>query len=189
MTALPGLATVTRTADVSPCGLFRYRLGRTWDPARPVLGFVMLNPSTADADQDDPTIRRCVGFARREGCGGIDVANLYAFRATDPSALVEPLDVTGPGNVDALEALFAGCSSVVAAWGPKYRETLRRRRNLHGVLGHPVGCPDAQIMVRAMAGRCGIDLVCLGVTKDRSPRHPLMVRADQPLESWTGGGL
>jgi hypothetical protein len=73
-----------KSAVISPCGLYRYRLTRTWDAVRWSAAFVMLNPSTADAVDDDPTIKRCVGFAKRWGCGGIVVANLFAFRSADP---------------------------------------------------------------------------------------------------------
>lgn len=79
-------------AVVSGDGRYRYALTRTWRPDAPLLTFVMLNPSTADAYADDPTIRRCIGFARREGAAGIRVANLFAYRATSPAALVGPVD-------------------------------------------------------------------------------------------------
>jgi hypothetical protein len=75
------------TATVSPCGLYRYDLRRVWDAARPPCLFVMLNPSTADGSQDDPTIRRCVGFAKAWEMGGVVVVNLFALRATDPGRL------------------------------------------------------------------------------------------------------
>jgi len=77
---------VVRSAVLSDCGTYRYSLTRRWSPG-PLLGWVMLNPSRADALVDDPTIRRCVGFARRWGFAGIVVRNLYALRATDPREL------------------------------------------------------------------------------------------------------
>ena len=70
-------------AGISECGCYRYWLTRTWNPRRATLCWVLLNPSTADADRDDPTIRRCQGFARSWGYGGIVVVNLFAYRATD----------------------------------------------------------------------------------------------------------
>lgn len=76
-----------RDAKLSADGLYRYRLGRTWCPSERGVVWVMLNPSTADAHFDDPTIRRCVGFARSWGMGWITVVNLYAFRATYPQEL------------------------------------------------------------------------------------------------------
>lgn len=171
--ALPGLDSVDKTARLSDCGRYRYRLTRTWDRGLPPLGFVMLNPSTADADQDDPTIRRCVGFAKRDGFGGIDVANLYAWRATKPADLLDALDPFGhPTNVDALEDLFRFHPVVIAAWGPKYGETLKRRRHRAHVIGKSDWNPDGRIEVRAMANRHGSALLCLGTTQDGSPRHP-----------------
>src|SRR5689334_20041621 len=74
---------IVKSAVLSPCGLYRYRLTRRWGDG-PALLFVMLNPSTADATEDDPTIRRCTGFAKREGMPAIEVVNLFAWRATDP---------------------------------------------------------------------------------------------------------
>jgi len=86
-------------AIVSDDGLYRYRLWRRWDAECPTMVWIMLNPSTADAEVDDPTIRRCIGFARREHCGGIEVVNLYALRATNPAAHPTP---EGPENAKAI---------------------------------------------------------------------------------------
>lgn len=147
------------TADVR--GAYRYKLTRTWEPDTEPLVFVMLNPSTADASQDDPTIRRCIGFAKRWGFGGIVVVNLYAFRATDPKEMLAAVDPVGPEN-DRVLADTADGLTVVAAWG--VNASLER--------------VDA---VRAlMPGR----LLALGVTKDGHPRHPLYVRADARLIDW-----
>ena len=87
------------TAVISQDGLYRYHLERRWSDA-PFLTFVMLNPSTADAEIDDPTIRRCVGFSKREGAGGIAVVNLYAFRATSPADLRQASAPYGPVRGD-----------------------------------------------------------------------------------------
>lgn len=84
-----------RAAVLSPCGRYRYELTRRWAPG-PLVGWVMLNPSRADAHTDDPTVRRCVGFAHRWGYGGLIIRNLYALRATDPAALADHLDPVGP---------------------------------------------------------------------------------------------
>jgi hypothetical protein len=153
-------------AEISDCGRYRYRLSRWWGDG-PALPFVMLNPSTADASLDDPTIRRCIGFARREGCGGILVANRYGYRATDPDELRAVADPFGPGNDAALLhiALSAGESGqpIVCAWGAKGGTESR----------------TASILLRG-----GARLVCLGMTKDGHPRHPLYVRADQPLVAY-----
>ena len=96
---------------------YRYRLWREWDRSRAVVAFVMLNPSTADASRDDPTIRRCIGFARAWGFGGVEVANLFALRATDPRHLRGVPDPVGPRNARSLKLALAHASLVVVAWG------------------------------------------------------------------------
>src|SRR3989449_11540410 len=103
-------------ACFSRCGTYRYALWRRW-AAGPQVLFVMLNPSTADAQRDDPTIRRCIGFARRWGCGGIEVVNLFALRATDPRRLRYTRDPVGPENVAHLARAAGRASLVGAAWG------------------------------------------------------------------------
>lgn len=163
-----------RTAEISPCGRYRYRLTRTWDVRSPSLGWVMLNPSTADAALDDPTIRRCTSFAKAAGFGGITVANLFAWRATQPAELLTPDDPFGsPRNVEVLEALLAEHDTVVAAWGAKFNDIRRKRAG-----------GDHPKTIRAMAGRHGTRLVCLGTTKDGSPKHPLYVGSAQPFTPW-----
>lgn len=165
------------SAEFSVDGRYRWRLERHWDHARPVMTFVMLNPSTADGRQDDPTVRRCLGFARREGCGGIVVVNLFAWRATDPADLCAAAaagdDVIGPENHryvhNALEATWLGGGVVVAAWGAH--------------VARPVLRPFLTPPVKAGPER---PVWTLGVTKAGFPRHPLMVRADQPLQHHTG---
>ena len=84
-------------AVISDCGKYRYRLTRKWGYGRPC-GFIMLNPSTADALHDDPTIRRCVGFAKAWGCGALIVVNLFAVRATSPREMMRADDPVGPEN-------------------------------------------------------------------------------------------
>ena len=108
-----------RTAEISECGRYRYRLTRRWDESRPAVMFVMLNPSTADACQDDPTISRCIGFARDWGYGELLVGNLFALRSSDPGALLRSDDPVGPDNDDALLDLAQSAALVIAAWGDK----------------------------------------------------------------------
>lgn len=135
-------------------GRYRYLLWRRWAEADSLL-FIMLNPSTADAAQDDPTIRRCIGFARRWGFGGVEVVNLFAWRATLPRELAKARDPVGPHNDRAISLAVARSRAVIAAWG------------VHGALGDR----DAQVAQLLAATR----LRCLGLTRDGAPRHPLYV--------------
>ncbi len=110
-----------RGADISPCGRYRYSLWRRWAHEKPAVLFVMLNPSTADADVDDPTIRKCIGFAKRWGYGSLFVWNLYALRATDPGELDKASDPIGHDNEDVLWRILQTerPERIVAAWGSK----------------------------------------------------------------------
>jgi len=152
-------------ARLSDDGRYRYVLWRTWDRSLPVLGFIMLNPSTADAEVNDPTIRRCLSFGARDGYGGIRVANLFPYRATDPKRLLEvahpPLIRPGHDPFDHVQ----DCETIVAGWGASVPRRLRWR-------------------AAEVADGASRPLHCLGITKDGSPRHPLMVKADQPLLPW-----
>lgn len=167
-----------RRAIISRCGRYRYSLVRKWGGEDPLkaLRFVMLNPSTADAEVDDPTIRRCIEFARREGCNAIQVVNLFALRATKPTELLtDPRAAVGPDNDThlrrALDQAVGGDHGglpVVCAWGTNPgRAPLRFR------------VPQFARLVR----ETGADLhvACLGETQGRHPKHPLYLRADQPL--------
>lgn len=153
-----------KSAVISDCGTYRYRLSRSW-AAGPRMLFVMLNPSTADASIDDPTIRRCIGFAKRQGCGFLQVVNLFAYRATDPDALLNcPVDPVGPENYRHIKAATEEATYVVAAWG-----------------AHKSATPAA---VSILPPRASLIALCLGRTKSGAPRHPLYVRGDAPLISW-----
>lgn len=157
---------VTSAAVLSPCGRYRYRLERRWSDAPPAC-WVMLNPSTADAEVDDATIRRCMAFARAWNRGGIIVHNLYALRATDPRDLWAADDPVGPDNDDHLAhvASYACTRSlpIIAAWGANAR-------------------PDRVASVLAFPYMA--DLLALGVTKSGAPRHPLYLRSDCTPQPW-----
>lgn len=144
------------TADFSGDLVYRYRLSRRWGDG-PAVAFIGLNPSTADETNDDPTIRRCIGFAKRWGYDQLVMLNLFAFRATDPADMKRVLDPVGPENDKYLvrEAREAGL--VVAAWG------------VHG----SYHARDEEVL-----SILPLPPVALGVTKDGYPRHPLYVRAD-----------
>lgn len=138
-------------------GQYRYRLWRTWDSDALPVTFILLNPSTADANRDDPTLRRCLGFARAWGYGGVEVVNLFAWRATDPAALRRCADPVGPDNDAAILAAVQGAGLVVSAWGNGGALHDRAAAVLRLLDGAPLAAP----------------LACLGLTRAAHPRHPL----------------
>lgn len=154
-------------AILSPCGVYRYHLWRRWDETLPTMVWVMLNPSTADATEDDRTIRRCIGFAKREGCGGISVRNVFALRATDPAELLKHPDPFGPENEDHLLAArnVSLMAVLVLGWGTKIKRLVRYYQRAASCLA--VQSPK-----------------CFGVTKDGDPRHPLYLKGDAELAPW-----
>lgn len=160
----------TSSAVISICGAYRYRLERLWDVALPKIAFLMLNPSTADANQDDPTIRRCIGFAKSWGFGGLIVGNLFALRSTDPKALYGHPDPIGPENDRHLLAIARSSRKIICAWGT--HGTFRDRG-------------------REVAERFEFfPLAALKVTADGHPGHPLYVAAStQPKEYFAPAAL
>ena len=157
------MATFTRShAIISSCGRYRYTLTRGWS-AGTAMAFVMLNPSTADAMIDDPTIRRCISFARREGHGTLHVVNLFAIRSPSPAAIIREADPVGPDNLRHIAATIDASQEVVVAWG-----------------AHPLAERQEQVVMKFITDY-GHTPKCLGLTKNDHPRHPLYVRADAPL--------
>lgn len=148
-----------RTAALSDCGTYRYSLTREWSDGPRAL-FVMLNPSVADHEMDDPTIRRAISFAKREHCGSLEVVNLFALRATNPAELAQHPAPIGPLNERAILDAVERAAVIVVAWG-----------------SHPLAMRRALLLPRHVLERS----VCLGKTKGGAPRHPLYVRADAPL--------
>ena len=112
---------IHRTAEISQDEVYRYRLGRHWHGFAHAGGstclFIMLNPSTADANIDDHTIRRCMYYAARWGHSELLVGNLFAFRATYPKDLKAAADPVGPGNDWHLEQLIGQANQIICAWG------------------------------------------------------------------------
>jgi hypothetical protein len=155
---------VIKAAEISSDEIYRYALWRRWDELDVMAGrvcWVMLNPSTADAENDDPTIRRCVDFSRRWGFGGLVVVNLFAYRATNPAQLREPVcDPVGPDNNEWVLNEVRSATLAVAAWGSAAIAGERAR------------------WVERAAGK---QLYCLGTTASGSPRHPLYVPKAQAL--------
>lgn len=157
---------VRSDAAISDCGRYRYLLTRTWDDRLPSATFVMLNPSTADASQDDPTLRRTIGYARDWNLGGVTVVNLYALRATSPAELWRNSDPVGPENdsylLFALDLAKRAGAPIVAAWGAEARAD----------------------RIAAVVGM-DHDLLALATTKDGQPRHPLYLRRDLRPTRWS----
>jgi hypothetical protein len=104
-------------AVISQCETYRYQLWRKWDDAKPLVLFIMLNPSTANAEVDDPTIRRCMGYAKDWGFGGLYVGNLYAYRTAYPKELKAAGYPIGPDNDKHLKDMQSKCDQVICAWG------------------------------------------------------------------------
>lgn len=162
------------SAYLSECGRYRYTLIRRWGSG-PCATFVMLNPSIADAERNDNTITRCIGFAQRWGMAGLVVVNLYALISTDPKGLWLVDDPIGPENDTILRRMAAGAITdgrpLVAAWGANAR-------------------PERVAQVLELPGMDR--LTALGVTKFGAPKHPLArgrhrIPDHSPLEAWPGG--
>lgn len=158
---------VSASADIQ--GEYRYGLYRAWEPTphRRVL-FIMLNPSTADGLKDDPTIRRCVAFAKAWGFGGMEIGNVCALRATDPSALEEHPDPVGPQNGYALDFMLRGCGTVVCAWGASGGYIAARAK----------ASLVSQLRQRDRA------YFHLGLTREGHPKHPLYLPRSVELQPW-----
>lgn len=144
------------SAVYSDCGAYRYALTREWGDG-PRLLFVMLNPSTADERRNDPTIERCERRARRLGYGAMRIANIFAYRATDPRVLKAAPAPVGPQNDRVLRRAAGWAAEVLCAWGA------------HGA--HLQRGAEVEAMLR----RGGHRLLHLGLTRMGLPRHPLYV--------------
>lgn len=153
-----------KDAYISEDGLYRYSLTRDWHEEFPMMLFVMLNPSVADHKQDDPTIRRCINFAKREFCGMLEVVNLFAFRATNPEDMKAAEDPVGPNNDAIIREALKEADKVVCAWGA------------HG------SYQGRDAVVLDIIRQSGHVPMALGVTKAGLPRHPLYLKNDAPLE-------
>lgn len=160
-----------KEAEISKCGRYRYGLLRVWDKTLPRMVWIMLNPSTADADTDDATIRVVMERARRTGYGGVVVLNLFAYRATDPKALKSETYSTGPRNDEALllmiERYKAGTFSIVmAAWGNHGTHRGRDKSVLNLLREH------------------NVPVYAIKLTKAGNPCHPLYQSYDTEPFPW-----
>lgn len=143
-------------ANLSACRKFRFALWRIWDASKPYAMFVGLNPSTADEVEGDPTTMRCINYAKSWGYGGLVMANLFAWRATEPKIMLACKDPVGAGNDEWLKKLSKSAGVVVAAWG-------------NG--GHYLGRSKQVIELLP-------DLYCLKINLSGEPAHPLYLKAD-----------
>ena len=154
-----------REASAEIDGDYRYVLRRAWAPSGDRALICMLNPSTADALDDDPTIRRCIGLTRDLGFTGFTVVNLFALRATDPKEMLGrgAWAIGGTRNIETWHSEIAGASVVIAAWGVAKTERVERQ-------------------AKRFREACGSKTVfCFGTTASGDPRHPLYLRSGTKL--------
>jgi len=153
-------------AYISDCGSYRYTLNRSWGEGEGRCVFIMLNPSTADSMNDDPTIRRCMGYAHSWGFQALRVLNLFAFRSTNPMRLRDVADPIGPENDNQISLGCRDAQLIVAAWG-NHGGFLNRGNEVIAML-EGFGTWDAETH----------QTHCLGMSKLHQPKHPLYLRKD-----------
>ncbi|MEJ2043677.1 MAG: DUF1643 domain-containing protein [Reinekea sp.] len=146
-----------KTAEFSEDRKYRYSLSRIWDREKGFVTFIGLNPSTADETEDDPTIRRCINYAKSWGYGGIHMVNLFAFRATDPKIMKKETNPVGPLNDLWITKQFLESKITIAAWGNHGKHM---RRDIH--------------VKKILDG----SLFCLEKSKYGNPKHPLYLKKD-----------
>ena len=170
-------------ATFSPDRLYRYHLWRVWAPGSKRLVVIGLNPSTADESQDDPTIRKCIGFAKRWGFSSYSMLNLFGWRSTDPAGLLTVANPIGEDNRATFERVIAEGSRVVLAWGrhePKVRALVQTL-----VGGQLASAPPGIVHSPLPWGLTvpdGVTVGTLGRNADGSPRHPLMLAYTTPFQ-------
>lgn len=153
---------IMASAVISECGKYRYSLERAWDETKPKVMFIMLNPSTADENNNDPTIRRCINFAKSWGFGGLYVCNLFAFRATNPKELLNVDNPFGDQNIWYTKGLSEKVDTIICAWGnePILKKILKNE--------NPFKLLDY----------AWHKLFYLQLGKNATPKHPLYLRHD-----------
>lgn len=158
-------------AVLSHDGRYRYLLARRWQEgvghARTIL-WIMLNPSSADHDRDDLTVRKCIGFSKAWGASALKVVNLFAYRTSNPQDLLEVMNPVGPANQEHVRKAGDDCDKVIVAWG---------------ALSNKLWYASAAIRT-AVRGEYAGKLQCLGRTRTGAPRHPSRIGYVTALEDW-----
>ena len=150
-----------KDAILSDCKKYRYSLSRIWDESKPLIGFIGLNPSTADHIDDDRTISRCIDFAKFWGAGGFYMMNLFAYRATDPSNMMEAEEPIGTENNNHLLNLSNQVNKIVVCWG---NGGIYKNRS--------------QQVLDLLKGK---NLYCFLINKSGQPKHPLYSKSSSQL--------
>jgi hypothetical protein len=153
-------------AILDTTGMYRYALWRIWDEQKPHMAFILLNPSTADAYQDDPTLRRCISFVHSFGGGSLEIVNLFAFRSPYPEALLSAHDPVGPENDVHILYAVKRATYVICGWGALPKRLTTRVKDMHRLLKN-------------------YSLFCLGMTQTtKQPRHPLYLPGKTAMEKY-----
>lgn len=154
------------SAHFSVCNRYRFELWRRWDDTKPYANFILLNPSTATAETDDPTMLRAIGFAMDWGFGGMCTTNIFAFRATDPKCMKREELPIGLGNDQTIERIARDAGVVVCGWGT-----------------HGAHLDRGKHVTQLLFG-AGVKMRCLAVTKDGFPGHPLYLPQTSQLHDF-----
>lgn len=150
---------------------YRYVLYRSWDHTLPRIAFIGLNPSKADENINDPTVRRCINFAKKWGYGSLLVGNIFALKSTDPNELYGAKDPVGPFNDTWLDKIFNDADTTVACWGT------------HGNLNKRG--QDVRFLLYGGQGSIGVRyLHVFGFTKHGFPKHPLYLNGKTKIDTW-----
>jgi hypothetical protein len=159
---------VIRDAELDATRTYRYTLYRAWSGAPGRVLWVMLNPSKADENDEDPTIRRCIGYSTAWGYGSLTVCNLFALVSTDPGVLWSHPDPVGPENLEAIQREVIEADFVILAWGAFQQKRVREQ---------------AVVTFEVVRSK---DPHCLAIAKDGHPKHPLYLAATLKPVAWPG---
>ena len=157
------MSTIKKSAVFSPCRKYRYSLTRSWNSAEDCVLFIGLNPSIADEINDDPTLIRCINFAKDWGYGGLIMVNLFAYMSTHPTDLKKAKLPIGKNNNKHILKNHQKSQLTIAAWGND-GHFLKRDKEVLRIINNPM---------------------CLNINKSGQPAHPLYQKKDQELINFT----